>query len=603
MRGSSSYLKHFRLNRFPFRQQPDPEVFFAEAGRGEILQNLCADVAAGRPLIKLTGSEGTGKTLLYLLLARKLGIKKFEVIGLDHPVGSFEELLRIIHRSLGGHSTREQGDNTGHIRYLPEVLDLLRERSRTGSRVVLLIDEAEQLFPATLERLVRLIAEIGQEKLLQVLLVGRPELDRNLQQLSGYCEQVDIHAGYTLASLDIRETAAYLSFRLIQAGCAADKAREIFTGEAISSLHHEAGGNLSLINLLAEQALVKACESGMFRVEADLIPPRQGARDRSSNLVPFMARLRHYRHPALAGSFLALALLLFSLWPEREKDNPPVVPVATVAPQVKVEPVVQAEIKEEPAALAEIKKEGGKAEEKEAEAGTAAPAAPPAEEPAAAQGASAGAERADGKDAARETLPAETVPAASRATAPAGEAAAVPAPATKVVSLSFPEPVIIEQKHGPPEGAAETVPESASPPEKKQVVLQADARKKKVAAVTNGKQSAAGTTKDPEQLLAERLGVSSKWKARSGYTIQLMALASDTAEENFKALLAQKRYAALKDKLYVVRKAEPPTLFVYYGFFETMAAARLERDNLPDFLRKNQPYPLSIDQAAKKAKE
>ncbi|MHB8808820.1 MAG: AAA family ATPase [Desulfobulbaceae bacterium] len=603
MRGSSSYLKHFLLNRFPFRQQPDPEVFFAEAGRGEVLRNLCADVAAGRPLIKLTGGEGTGKTLLYLLLARKLGIKKFEVIGLDHPVGSFEELLRIVYRSLGGSSTQGQGDNTGHIRYLPEVLDLLRERSRTGSRVVLLIDGAEQLFPATLERLVRLIAEIGQERLLQILLIGRPELDRNLQQLSSYCDQVDIHAGYTLAPLDVRETAEYLSFRLSQAGCAADKAREIFTDEAISSLYHEAGGNLSLTNLVAEQALVKAYESGMFRVEADLIPPRQGTKGRSLNLVPLMARLRQYRYPVLAGSFLVLALLLLSLRPEREKNTPPAAPVEKVTPQAKEEPVVQAEIKEEPVARVEIKKEAGKAEEK-TEAGTAAQATPPAEEPAAAQGASTLAERADDqKAAALETLTAKTVPAASRETAPASEAAAVPAPATEIVSLSFPEPVIVEQGHVPPEGAAETVPESSAPPEKKQVVLQADARKKKVAAVTNGKQSAVRATKDPEQLLAERLGVSSKWKARSGYTIQLMALASDTAEENFKSLLAQKRYAALQDKLYVVRKAEPPTLFVYYGYFETMEAARLERDSLPDFLRKNQPYPLSIDQAAKKAKE
>lgn len=605
LRGSSLYLKHFHLNRFPFRQQPDPEVFFVEAGRGEVLQNLCADVADGKPLIKLTGSEGTGKTLLYLLLARKLGIKKCELIRLDHPVGSFEDLLRIIHRSLCGSDTQEQEDNAGHSRYLPEVLDLLRERSRTGSRVVLLIDEAEQLFPATLERLVRLIAEIGQEKLLQVLLVGRPELDRNLQQLSSYCHQVDIHAGYSLVPVDIQETARYLVFRLIQAGCSPEKAQEIFSSEAISSLYHEAKGNLSLTNLLSEQALVRAYDSGMFRVGADLISPRQGARGHSVNLVPFMTRLRQYRYPVIAGSFLVLALLLFSLWPEREEGKPPAPSVETATLQKKDEPVVPAEIKGEPLAQAEAEKGQVKAEEQKAEAGTAAKPAPSAEKPVAAPGGKSLA--ADAKDAAEtlviEALPAETAPPEPTPEAPASEAASMLAPAVDVVSLSFPEPVIIEQEPGPPAVAVENEPEPPPPPERKKVVLQADARKKKVAEVTNGKQLPAKAIKDPEQLFAERIGVSAKWKARSGYTIQLMALASDTAEENFKNLLAQKRYAAVKDQLYVIRKAVPPTLFVYYGFFETMEEARLERDNLPDFLRKNQPYPLSIDQASRKAKE
>lgn len=598
MRGPSSYLKHFCLNRFPFRQQPDPEVFFAEAGRSEVLQNLCADIAAGKPFLRLTGGEGTGKTLLYLLLARKLGIKKFEVVCLDHPVGSFEDLLRIICRFLNGSRDQEPNEEqTGHpgTGHLPELMTLLGEKSRTGQRVVLLIDEAEQLFMATLERLVRLIADIGQDKLLQIVLIGRPELERNLQQLSSYCDHVEIQAGYTLLPLGLQETEKYLCFRLVEAGGVPEKVREIFSEEAISALYQAAKGNLSLTNLLAEQGLVRAFESGMFRVGAVLVSPREErSRKYPSDLAPVKAWLQRYKFQAVAGSLLLLALLLVTIWPEEKKPVPPVPPVEQGAAEAKNEQIAEGEEKMAPSVEAAEQKAPG-------------PPPPPKEKPVAAPvagsppvaAARSGAGIADGGGAGE-----GQAPPGQRAENPSPGMPSSPSPAPDAHPAPLPGPAAAAQQPDPPPGTGGSVAPSPSLPEKKIVVLQAGERKRKAAGTANETTPPAGKgTTDPEQLFAERMRASSKWRSGSGYTIQLMALASETAEENFKGLLAQNRYAAVKEQLYVVRKALPPTLFVFYGFFETMEAARFARDRLPDFLLKNHPYPLSVDQALKKAKE
>jgi MSHA biogenesis protein MshM len=593
--GSSSYLKHFHLNRFPFRQQPDPEVFFAEAGRGEILQNLCADIADGKPLVRLTGSEGTGKTLIYLLVARKLGIKKFEVVCLDHPVGAFEDLLGIICRSLNDGRDHEPDDEettrpgAGH---LPQLLALLRERNRKGHRVVLLIDEAEQLFMATLERLVRLIADIGQDRLLQIVLIGRQELDRNLQQLSSFCDHVDIHPGYSLVPLDLQETGKYLCFRLAEAGGDPEKVGEIFSEEAVSALHQAAKGNLGLTNLLAEQGLVRAFESGMFRVGADLVSPRQDRiKKYPLNLAPLKVWLQKYRLQALAGSLLVLALLLVSLRPEGEESVPPVQPMETVVGDEKNEPAAKAAEKKAPVVEAPEKRVPVKPPPKEKPALTPAAAPPPA-----------AVDRADARSPVREggqEGPAQPEPQAENTSIEV----AVPPSTPEEVPTSLPEPAVTELQPGSPPGAEGAVTEPPSLPEKNTIVLEAEARKRKVAEKTKEtKQPAGEGAKDPEQLFTERMRASSKWRSKSGYTIQLMALASETAEENFKGLLAQERYAAVKDQLYVVRKEIPPTLFVYYGFFETMEKARQERGRLPEFLQRNKPYPVSVDEAARKAK-
>jgi septal ring-binding cell division protein DamX len=117
----------------------------------------------------------------------------------------------------------------------------------------------------------------------------------------------------------------------------------------------------------------------------------------------------------------------------------------------------------------------------------------------------------------------------------------------------------------------------------------------------------APTGRDGEQLYLERLRASAKWLAgtyRNSYTVQLMMLASEQAVPNVKKMLVQDEYFALKDNFYILRKkTSPPTLFVFYGAYDSMEQARQARNNMPLFLRKHHPYALSISDAVKKTED
>jgi MSHA biogenesis protein MshM len=113
-----------------------------------------------------------------------------------------------------------------------------------------------------------------------------------------------------------------------------------------------------------------------------------------------------------------------------------------------------------------------------------------------------------------------------------------------------------------------------------------------------------GVRRDGDKLFRERLGASASWLAgayRGGYTIQLMMLVSDQAQASVTSSLVQDDYYQLRDQLYIIRKkTNPPTLFVFYGIFDSMEAARETRNNMPVFLRTHHPYPLLISDALKK---
>ncbi|MBW2329126.1 MAG: hypothetical protein JRF04_05840, partial [Deltaproteobacteria bacterium] len=95
------YLDHFHLNQSPFAEEPDTDIFFPEAGRREIFKALSDDLRTDKPLIRIIGSEGSGKTMLSRLLLQQLPETDFEVLYLDNPIGSFDDLLHVVCLDLG----------------------------------------------------------------------------------------------------------------------------------------------------------------------------------------------------------------------------------------------------------------------------------------------------------------------------------------------------------------------------------------------------------------------------------------------------------------------------------------------------------------------
>ncbi|RWX42907.1 AAA domain-containing protein, partial [Candidatus Electrothrix communis] len=187
------YLQHFGLEHSPFSRQPNPDVFFAQAGRKNILKDLRQDLLQGNAAMLLTGPKASGKTVFCRLIRHRLDGSSRKVVYLENPVGSFDGLLKQVCLKLG--MTVSMGTEQDMVLNLHA---LLRSQKEKGRKVLLLIDESEKMFLATLERLFRLLNELNEQYGAQAMLVGQPALNSSFEQLSGYCEGVRIASSYKL---------------------------------------------------------------------------------------------------------------------------------------------------------------------------------------------------------------------------------------------------------------------------------------------------------------------------------------------------------------------------------------------------------------------
>jgi len=321
------YLDHFHLTHSPFAEEPDPEVFFPGSRREEICQSLILDVLAGKRLLKLVGREGAGKTMLCKMMVDRLPAE-YEVVFLDNPVGGFDDLLRVVCIDLG----MDPGERREEGNYLEVLHRLLARKNVEQIKVVLIVDEAEKLFLATLERLVLHIGESEDELGWTTILAGRPGLDANLDQLSVFCATIDIHSGYFLEDLTASETRQYLRFRLKAAGLRPEQYEDIFTEGAVAKIFDVARGNLRLTNILAEEALEASCAEKSFMVLLDRVEPEEPQPEPpfrlESKVLELYELLRYntFLAGALAGAVVAALLIGFLLMGNSGGKAPTTVP-------------------------------------------------------------------------------------------------------------------------------------------------------------------------------------------------------------------------------------------------------------------------------------
>ncbi|MDH3330491.1 MAG: AAA family ATPase, partial [Desulfobulbaceae bacterium] len=561
----------------PFRQEPDPGIFFQGAGHPAVVESLLGDIHAGKPLIKLTGSEGVGKTLVYLLLTRKLPSATYDIISLDHPVGSFEDLLRIICLALNPGTK----DNSSPRQFIQEFRQLLQHKKNIQRKVLLIIDEAEKIFLATLERLVKMICDTDVAEVLQILLIGRLELDHNLDQLRIYCSNVDINAGYILEPLDFEETKGYLQYRLHAAGIPGSKHLSVFSDAAVSAIYQTALGNISLTNILAEKGLKNACSAGMFEVEPELIALLQHKKVRDFSVFSRCGDLIMQNKWWAAAAAVLFLLLVLVLLPE-EKEN---TRIPDAAEPVTIEEIVidmpEVPPLEEKEPLVVDKK--------------ATDASPPT--------------------VTRKSIESQETLKQWEAVVPAEQIESellqsidkVHLPADKSVKEAVPPAVIQENVESPEPVQLQEPAKKVKPPEIEPIIVQADARKKKGSDIPEQiKQEDEPLPVEASDVFQDRLRASSNWLAwayRGGFTIQLMMLTADDAEQNLKKILVQEEYFSVRDDLYIIKRNSPPAFFVFYGMYNTLEEARQARNYMPAFLRGHNPYALSIKDALKKTEE
>jgi general secretion pathway protein A len=254
------YLSHFVLREPPFAMTPDPRFLYLSERHREALAHLLYGVSEHGGFVQLTGEVGTGKTSVCRCLLEQLP-PQVDVALVLNPQVSPAELLAVVCDEL----RIPYPAGTTSTKVLVDLLHrhLLDAHGR-GRRTVVIVDEAQNLAPGVLEE-VRLLTnlETSQEKLLQVILIGQPELATLLERPRLRQVAQRITARYHLDPLSRAETRAYIRHRLAVAG----GSEGLFTDPAIRLVHRRAGGIPRLVNAICDRALLGAYARGRSRVD------------------------------------------------------------------------------------------------------------------------------------------------------------------------------------------------------------------------------------------------------------------------------------------------------------------------------------------------
>lgn len=292
------YRHHFGFHKSPFKITPDPELFFPGANRGAVLDALVYAVARGEGIVKVVGEVGSGKTMLCRMLERELP-PSCEIVYLANPRLAPEDVPRAIAIELG--LDRPAASKLEVMHVLQE--HLLRKHA-DDTRIVVFIEEAQGMPLETLEE-IRMLSnlETTQDKLLQIVLFGQPELDAKLAGHDIRQLKERITFNFKLQPFDAREIRDYLIARIHASGY---RGRELFSRAAIRALARCSGGLVRRLNVLADKALLAAYARGASAVSVRDV--RRAARD--SEYVPALVS-----RPLTALAAAALvAIGAFALW-------------------------------------------------------------------------------------------------------------------------------------------------------------------------------------------------------------------------------------------------------------------------------------------------
>lgn len=245
------YTGFFGLTSPPFSIAPNPDFMYLSPRHTEALAHLRYGLGDAGGFVLLTGEVGTGKTTISRALVQELDANT-EVAFILNPTLSELELLAAICDEL---KIRYKKTDASLKLLSDKIHQRLQKNHQAGKKTLLIIDEAQHLQPAVLEQL-RLLTnlETNIQKLLQVILIGQPELQQLLQRHDLRQLAQRITARYHLLPLNVIEVHHYVRFRLQVAGCQ----RQVFSDNAVQKLFELSGGIPRLVNLLADRAMLAA---------------------------------------------------------------------------------------------------------------------------------------------------------------------------------------------------------------------------------------------------------------------------------------------------------------------------------------------------------
>lgn len=307
------YNSYFGFREKPFKLVPNPDYLFLSKSHEIALAHLTYATEQGEGFAVITGEVGTGKTTLCRNYLESLEANTSSAYIFNPKLESAQLLASIC---------QEFGVKTGATT-IKELLDLLNsfliEQNAAGNKVVVLIDEAQGLSIENLE-LIRMLSnlETTRSKLLQIILVGQPELGDQLDshELRQLAQRISLN--YNLSPLSAKETEAYIQHRL---GIASQRRAALFTVNACRSAYHFSGGIPRLINIVCDRALLLAYSHNRPMVDRKIM--RAAIRELLNRGQARSARRQWSL--LLAGSmliFVATIAIAVLIWRGRQADRP-----------------------------------------------------------------------------------------------------------------------------------------------------------------------------------------------------------------------------------------------------------------------------------------
>ena len=249
------YQQHFGLSRPPFKITPDTSLFFEGNQRGAALDALVYAIKSGEGIIKVVGEVGSGKTMLCRMLELRLR-DEVDVIYIANPSLSPDNILHMIAHEL----QLEVNNETSKVDVMQQVQTHLLKKHAANRQVVLFVEEAQSMPIETLEE-IRLLSnlETDENKLLQMVLFGQPELDEKLSVPHIRQLKERITHSFNLSPFRPDDTLQYLNFRLRAVGY---KGPDIFSRKTAGVVKKYSAGLTRRINIIADKALLAAFSEG-----------------------------------------------------------------------------------------------------------------------------------------------------------------------------------------------------------------------------------------------------------------------------------------------------------------------------------------------------
>ncbi|GAB6162447.1 hypothetical protein JCM12298_16060 [Desulfothermus naphthae] len=256
------YLGFYGLKREPFHISPDPYFFYFAPTHKEAYAALVYAIRNRKGFVAITGEVGLGKTtIIRTFLNHFKSQHKLKIVLIFNTKLSFKNILKLILLDLGFDKkqileieNRAHDEESFEVEAVELLYDYLIEQYKRGINVVLILDEAQNLPIITLEKL-RLISnlETDKNKLIQIVLIGQPELDKKLSQKSLRQLRQRIELKIKLKELNKKEVEKYIAYRLKKAGYSGEN---IFTKSAIKKIYKYSKGIPRKINIICDNALI-----------------------------------------------------------------------------------------------------------------------------------------------------------------------------------------------------------------------------------------------------------------------------------------------------------------------------------------------------------